>query len=435
MQLDKVKTIIILTLVFSLVFTSAVYSDSKDGWKGYGLYNISDSKITIINEDVNIKLLNERLALDGEFLVRNHSSSVVKATLGIPVQGIDKISLVEKKSTIKWKKRSYGSLQNEFAIENRIPQEDYWYAFNLNLNPGETKLLNIKLEALQMQEEQASHTFTYLNDRKLGFSNQVEKTSLYIDIADFQPYNILALQGIDPGLIGAKGDIVLKSGAKDINTLAIKYTDVVNNAIKRLLTSVMYKPREIALSFQGKNYIKTSALCDEYLLNPNDTGISEEEILFIKGESLRRLQNYDKYLEIVEPMDYSKLYPSELRNKIYMDRMAIYLEQQNQEKLMNLYSQMEADASESTQILKKWIESSSVFGASQINKEDLFKQIQKEEQKIEQGKSQIEQLYIVAMQYKYTPIIIFITGLLLGWALGKISFKRKRKHSKYIYRM
>jgi hypothetical protein len=437
MQLSKIKMTFIFALVLalSMTFTSAVYSDSKDGWKGYGLYNINASKVSIISEDVNVKLLNDRLAYNGEFLIRNQSNNVVKAVLGIPVQGIDKITLMEKNSVIKWKKRSFGSMQNEFAMENRVPKEEFWYVYNLTLNPGETKLLNLSLEAVQLQEEQGSYTFTYYNDRKLGFSNQVEKTSLYIDIADFQPYNILSVQGLDPALLGAKGDIVLKAALESTNTVSIKYMDVTKAALNRLQTSAMYKPREIALTFIGKNYSKASSLCDEYLKNPIDSGISQEEILFIKAESMRRLQNYDKYLAIVDAMDYSKLYPLELKNKIFMDKMTIYIEQRNNNKLLNLYDELEQEPSESTQILKAWIENSSIYGASMLNKSNLEEVVQREERAVEKEISELERWYNQAMEFKYTPIILFAAGLLLGLFLRISKSKKKRKKSMYIYRM
>ena len=434
MKHRKIK-ILIFVLVLSLSFASAVDSDTTEGWKGYGLYNINDSKITVLSEDVNIELIEDRLTFNGEFLVRNYSNAVVKATLGMPVQGIDKITLLEKSTSIKWKKRSFISMQNEFGMENRIPKEEFWYVFNLTLNPGETKLLNMNLEAVQQKEEKDRYTFTYYNDRKLGFSNQTEKTSLYIGISGFKPYNVLSVQGFEPGLMGVKGDIIVKASEEKTDTVSIEYMDTTKVLIDKLQASAMYKPREIALTFLGKNYNKTSSLCDEYLKNPIDSGISDEEIKFIKAESLRRLQNYDKYLSAVENMDYSKLYPLELKNKILMDRMTIYIEQENHDKLVNLYNELEQDTAESTQILKAWIKNSSIYGASQLNKDTLIDQIQKEDNKTEQKSFKLAQLYDKAMDFKYTPIIIFAAGLLLGLTLRMFSFKKKRKKSNYIYRM
>lgn len=434
MRLNKIK-IIIFVLVLSLSFASTVYSDTTDGWKGYGLYNINDSKITILNEDVNVELVNDRLAYSGEFLIRNDSDAIVKATVGMPVQGIDKITLMEKNTVIKWKKRSIASMQNEFGMENRIPKEEFWYVFNVTLNPGETKLLNLSLEAAQQKEEKGSYTFSYYNDRKLGFSNQMEKTSLYIGIADFQPYNILSVQGFDPGSMGVKGDIIFKTVDDNTDTVAIEYMDITKALMDKLRASAMYKPREIALAFSGKNYNKTSLLCDEYLKNPIDSGISKEDIMFIKAESLRRLQNYDKYLNIVETIDYSKLYPIELKNKILLDKMTIYIEQESNDKYINLYNELEHDTSESAQILNAWVKNSSIYGASQINKVDQIEQIEKEDNTTEQKSLKLQQWVEKAMDYKYAPIIIFASGLLLGIILSIFRLKRKRRKSKYIYRM
>lgn len=435
MQLNKIKILVIFVLVLSVSFASVVYSDTADGWKGYGLYNINDSKITMLNEDVNIELQNGRLAYTGEFLIKNFSSTVVKATVGMPVQGIDKITLLEKNTVMKWKKRSFISMQNEFGVENRIPKEEFWYVFNITLNPGETKLLNMDLEAVQLKEEDGSYTFTYYNDRKLGFSNQMEKTSLYIRMANFQPYNVLAVQGFDPGLMGVKGDVILKTTEDDTNIVAIKYMDTTKALTDKFQGSALYKPKEIAQVFLSKNYNKASTLCDEYLKNPIDSSITQEEILFIKAESMRRLQNYDKYLSIVENMDYSKLYPIELRNKIQMDRMTVYMEQKNNDKLLSLYNELEQDTSEGAQILKTWIKNSSIYGTSLLSKDNLIEEIKKEENSTMGNSTKFEQLYEKSMDYKYTPIIIFAVGLLLGLILRMFKSKKRRKKSNYIYRM
>lgn len=437
MQSSKIKTFIafVLLLVITLIFTPAVYSDSEDGWKGYGLYNISGSNISIINEDVSIELRNDKLNYNGEFLIRNHASTTVKAFIGTPVQGIEKITLSERNSFIKWRKRSFGSLQNEFSIENRVPQEEWWYVFGITLNPGETKLFNMKLEDVNVGKEEDIYTFSYFNDRRLGFSNQVEKASLYISFLDFQPYNIVSLQGIEPSQLGVKGDVVYQAKADKLTPVSIKYMDVTKTLLDGLLSSAMYKPREISLAFTNKNFNKVYTLCDEYIKNPNDSRISVETVQFIKAESLRRLQNNERYLSIVESLDYSKLNPLALKNKILMDRMSIYLEQQNQEKLFNIYKEFDNDPTESIQNLKAYVESSSAYGAVQINKDNLFKQIQKEEQKVEESKTMFDQWYQVAMNYKYTPVILFAAGLIVGLFLRRIRFKRKKKKSMYVYRM
>ena len=436
MQFNKIKILImILVLVLSLSFTSTVYADTTDGWKGYSLYNINDSKVTIINEDVNIELLKGRLAFTGEYLIRNNSSTTTKATVGIPAQGIDKITLIEKNTSIKWRKRSLASMQNEFGMETRIPKEEFWYVFNITLSPGETKLFNLNLEAVQQKEDKGSFTFTYYNDRKLGFSNQMEKTSLYIGVADFEPYNVLSVQGFEPGLMGVKGDIVLKAAGEKVDTVAIEYMDVTKALMDRLHASAMYKLREIALVYSGKNYIKAAALCDEFLKNSIDAGISVEEIKFIKAESLRRLQNYDEYLKIVDNIDYSKLNPLELKNKILMDKMTIYTEMQNHDKLKSLLNELEQEPSESAQILKAWIKNSNIYGSSQLNNENQEDVIIKEDDVSVLNNTKLEQIYKKALDYKYTPIILFATGLLLGLILSLFRFKRKRKKSNYIYRM
>ncbi len=115
--------------------------------------------------------------------------------------------------------------------------------------------------------------------------------------------------------------------------------------------------------------------------------------------------------------------------------MTIYIEQQSNDKLLSLHDELAQDTSESTQLLKKWIENSSIYGASQLNKDNLIEQIQKEEKNIENKNSKLKQWYNKVMEFKYTPIIIFVAGFLLGLSLRMFRFKKKRKKSMYVYRM
>ena len=434
MQLNKSK--LIVTLIFVLVLTSMVYAEPTEEWKGYGLYTIGSSKISIVSEDVSVELLKDRLNYSGEFVIRNTANEAIKATIGIPVQGIEKITLYERNTSIKYKIRTLGSLQNEFGLQGELPKEGSWYVFSITLNPNESKLYKLSFEAARAADEQNAYSFTYFNDRNLGFSNQVEKSSLYIDIFGFQPYNILSLEGMDAAQLGIKGAAFVKKNAGSASTIYLKYADIDKSATEKLLVSAMYKPKEIANAFIGANYNKVPALCDDYLKNPLDSQISQEQIQYVKAESYRKLQYSDRYLSLVEAMDYSKLYPAALKYKVIYDRMVIYHEQGHQDKLAKLYQELERDDSPNAKILLRWVNNSGLFASVPESEISVFNPLLTEPEKpAADADSKLQSLYKQAMAFKYTPVILFAMGLVLGLVLKKFRIKRRRKKSMYLYRM
>lgn len=436
MQLSKFKFLFAIAFigVFSLIFTSAVYSDSQNGWKGYGLYNLSNSKIEVLQEDSSIEIENNKLQYNGEFVIKNTTNAETRVTLGVSASGVEKISMQDKGSYVKWKKRSIESLQNEYKLENQLPQENYWYVFNITLNPAETRIINVNINAVQLLDEQGTYTISYFGDRKMGFPNNAEKSSLYIEMNGFESYNILSLKGLNPTDISKKGEILVQTDESNMEAITIKYKNVEQQAVDKLLKSPMQKVREIALTYSDKNYEKVTALCDAYMKNPSDKDISSEQIQFIKAESLRKLNKLDKYLELAETIDYSRLYPAELRNKIYLDRLDIYIEQQSQDKIDNLSKELYLLSEESTEFLTAWMEDHGYFDISEPVSEDLNEN-KAEVQSSGQTAEIIKKWYGQIISMPYTPLAIFLFGLVLGLLLRKPPRSRRRRSSRYIYRM
>lgn len=428
--ISKIVSIFILVLMMS----TAVFADTAESWKGYGLYNIGGTGVSIISEDVNLSADMDKLSYSSEIIIRNTGTANVKAVIGMPAPGIEKITLNERNTNYKYKKRTYGSLQNEFNIQGRLPQEESWYVYTINLTGGETKLLNLSFDTTAQSDEQNAYSFIYFNDRNLGFSNQADKSSLYIDISKFKPYNILELEGLNAGQIGIKGQAFVKKNSSNVSTIYFKYTDIDKAALSKLQVSAMYKPKDIASNFLAANYSKAITLCDEYSQNPLDSQISTEQIHYIKAESQRKLQITDKYLTAVENMDYSKLYPSELKYKILFDRMNIYMEKQEQEKLSAIYKELEEDSTPNAKYLLEWINNSALYYPVDSKTESVFNQLQGDTKENAVKLSKIEQIYQMAMDFRYTPFILFAVGLLLGLLLKKGSVKKKRKKSMYLFR-
>ncbi len=427
---SKIVSIFILILMLSTV----VFADTAESWKGYGLYNIGGTGISIVSEDVSISADMDKLSYNSEITIRNTGTANAKAVIGMPVQGIEKITLNERNTNYKYKKRTYGSLQNEFNIQGRLPQEESWYVYTINLTGGETKLLHLNFDTFSQSDEQNANSFIYFNDRNLGFSNQADKSSLYIDISNFKPYNLLELEGLNAGQFGIKGDALIKKNASDVSTVYLKYTDIDKAALSKLQASAMYKPKDIASNFLAANYSKTITLCDEYTQNPLDSQVSTEQIQYIKAESERKLQYTDKYLAAVESMDYSKLYPAELKYKILFDRINIYMEKKDQQKLAAVNKMLEEDSAPNAKYLLDWINNSTLYYPIDSKTESVFNQIQGDTGEKAVKLSKVEQVFKEAMEYKYTPFILFATGLLLGLILKNGRVKKKRKKSMYLFR-
>ncbi|MGB7605010.1 MAG: hypothetical protein WBL93_06005 [Lutisporaceae bacterium] len=436
MRLSNIKfpIVLIFVLVLVLTFTLSVYSDSNDGWKGYGLYNINDSKIEILQENISVELQNDKLKLAGEFVIRNMTNSKIRVILGMPISGIENMSMMENGYNIKWRKRSLEGLQNEFKVQDKLPQEDYWYVFYLDLNPEETRIVNLKLDAAQQLNEEGAYAVSYFGDRKLGFSNQVEKSTLYIKIANFEPYNILSLKGIDPSNIGKNGEILIETDEENMEEIGIRHEDLTAKAIDKLSKSSKSRPREIASAFIKKNYDRAVYLCDEYIKNPNDEKITNEQILFVKAESLRRQHQYENYLQLVETMDYSKLYPVELKNKIYLDRADVYLEEKEQDKFAGLLKEIYLLTDESSELLTAWMEDNGYKVPSDVDNEKPTEDNKDNTQISEKPTTLVVKYYNKIMDFPYTPVIIFLVGVLCGLFLRKATTRKKRKSSMYLYR-
>jgi hypothetical protein len=423
-------------LVFILMMTmsAAVFADPMEGWKGYGLYPIGGTGVTIVREEVSISTHMDKLSYSSKITIRNNGTGNVKAAIGMPVQGIEKIDLNEKNTKYKYKKRTIGSLQNEFNIQDRLPQEESWYVFTIALKGGETKLLDLSFDTVTQEDEQNTYSFTYFNDRNLGFFNHADKSSLYIDISNFKPYNLIELEGLNAGQIGIKGDAFIKKNSSNVSTVYIKYTDIDKAALGKLQVSAMYKTKDIASNFLADNYSKAIMLCDEYAQNPLDSQISAEQIQYIKAESQRRLGYEDKYLTAVENMDYSRLYPSELKYKILYDRMNLYIENQQKEKLVAAYKELEEDASPHAKYLVDWMNSHTVFNPADNKIQNVFNPLQGDGSSNTARASKLQQIYKQVMDYSYTPYILFAAGIILGLLLKRGRAKKKRRKSMYLFR-
>ncbi len=435
MRLSNIKFTLVLSivLVLVLIFTSTVYSDSNDGWKGHGLYNVNDSKIEILQEDVKVELQGSKLKLDGEFIIRNMTKDKARVVLGMPINGIESISMMENGYNIKWRKRSLEGLQNEFKVTDKLPKEDFWYVFYLDLNAEETRIVNLKLDAAQQLDEEGTYSVSYFGDRETDFSNQVEKSSLYIKINDFEPYNILSVKGIDPSNIGKNGEILIETDQENIEEVGIRYKDLTAQAINKLSKSSKSRPREIASAFIKKNYDRAVYLCDEYIKNPSDEKIANEQILFVKAESLRKQQKYEEYLQIIEAMDYSELYPLELKNKIYLDSIEVYSEEKDQAKLEGLLKEIYQMTDESTELLTVWMENNGYSIPSAVDNKKPIEDNKDKTQNSEQPTSLVVKYYDKIMDFPYTPAIIFLVGVLCGLFLRRTTTRKRRKNSRYLY--
>lgn len=436
MRLSNIKfpVVLIIVIVLAMTFNLAVYSDVKDGWKGYGLYNINDSKIKILQENTKLELQNGKIKLDGEYVIKNMTDKELRVSLGTPVNGIENISMLEDGNKIKWRKRSFNGLQSEFKVLNRLPQEAYWYVFNITLNPQETRTLSLKFDAIQQLDEEGAYFVSYFGDRKLGFSNQAEKSSLYIKIGSFEPYNILTVKGVNPSDIGKNGEILLEANEENIKEIRIRQKNLTAQAIDRLSKSRNSKLREAVSVFKTENYDKAVYLCDEYMKNPSDEKISNEQILFIKAESLRRQQKYEPYLQLIETIDYNKLYPTELKNKLYFDKANIYLEKNEQDKLNDFLEELYDMPDESTGVLTAWMKNNGFSITSDTNIEKPLEDNNGNKQLQKTPTAIILEYYDKIMDLPYTPVILFLAGVLCGLFLRKTTNRKKRKRYTYKYR-
>lgn len=428
------KKIFFLGLIIISIFLSSFsFADVEEGWNGYGLYLLNSDQLSIIEEDIFIKFDNGKLEFQGEFIIKNDSKERIKAVIGTPDNSITGIKLIDKGISLRWRKRTLGGITNEFKLEGKIPSEAKWYTYNINFDAGETKIINLSYSTKATEYEESRYVISYYNDRNKGYNNKSLNSNIEFKLEDYVPYNVLSLEGLNISNIDENGNIKLLE-EENIVPINIQY-QLLDRAIVDYAKSSLYKkPKQIAYSYGIKDYEEAIELCDEYIDNPLDENLQIEQIKFIKAECFRNLLQFDNFINEMSQVDLNKLQPSGAIYKVLYDKLLVYTKLGNEENQKAIIKQFHEASSENNPIMKMWLDWKG-YKLPQVPVEPVKEEIVQPEPADVKDNNFFYKTINMVNNYKYNWIIALAIGLLIGFIIGRISKKNRRRGSSlYFYK-
>ncbi|MFZ5352125.1 MAG: hypothetical protein ACOZCL_05290 [Bacillota bacterium] len=432
----NIRRIVIISMALLLIFQmfSLTAADTLNGWKGHGLFMLSKVQASILEENVSLIVKNENIAFNGMYTIRNNSSDSIDIVLAMPNDNIKGFKVMEKGSSLKLRKRTLYGIRSEFSLGNTVPEEQSWYAFRIKLQPNETKVLDISFTAKSAADENKLYSLKYLGDRKSGYVNLTDKTVLKIKLEDFKPYNIVSTEGFTDELLSGSGEVNLSFGTDDVKEIGIAYQYQDHAMLYKLSSSAYRKPKEIADAYTAAKYDSVIELCDQYLLNPQDVSLSQDQIKLIKAEAYRMSGSYDSYFTLLNDINTSLLYPIGMNIKLLHDSMLIYKSNGDTDKLEQVIKTLTAATQDKYRYLNTWMKENG-FVIEEPKAEPVVSSVP-ETPKVEERKSiydNIIGIYKAFAESKFSIPAALLIGLIMGFLIGRISKRNKGRNSLYLY--
>lgn len=432
----KIKSLI-FTVLIVIISTAAVYGDRIDtGWKGYGLYNLNKSEVSISEESDNVVINGDTVTAIYQYTIKNLSGRNITVNFGYPDNGIYKFSVNDGSKFLSYKTRETSYLKNNYGVQNLQIPDGRWYLFNMVFTPDQTRTIKVSIEAEMIKEENDTYGLSFFKDRNYSYAIKSEKASLTLKLADFKPYNIYELDGIRPEDISAEGDAAFSYNGDYGNGVSMRYQPIDAMVIDKVGASSYKKPKAIAKAFKEKKYEEVLTLCDEYISAPSDERLSLEQVKYIKAESMRLLERDNEYLSAMEQVDISKLYPARVRYKVLIDRLEAYKSANNDEAINLILAELIPETQQGYPYLYHWMDKNG-YKLSQKDNDSSGIETPTNSPGNAASDNSIDILGgVIALlttlresRWTYT-----IAGLLAGFIIGRITKRGKKKKSVYLFR-
>lgn len=433
---NRIK-ILIFTVLIVVMSASAVYADQIDtGWKGYGLYNLNKSEVSISNESDTVTINGSKVTAVYEYTIKNNTGKNITVNFGYPDNGIYKFSVNDGSKYLSYKTRNTSYLKNNYGVQNLQTSGDRWYLFNMTFSPDQSRTIKVSIEAEMKMAENDTYTLNFFKDRSYPYAIVCESAWLTLKLEDFKPYNIIELEGIKPESISADGVTTLSySGGNGAGT-SIIYQPVDNMAVEKLNASAYKKPKAIFRAFDSKSYSEAINLCDEYISSPADGKLSLEQVKFVKAESIRLQGNDTEYISLIEQIDISKLYPGRIKYKVLIDKLAAFDAMNNDEAINEILAQLIPETQQSYPYLNTWL---SLNGYKLKESEPPAAEINTHAENTASSRAgkgfdilgAVLKLFVAVRGSRLTYVVI---GLIIGFVLGRLTKRGKRRKSVYLFR-
>lgn len=428
---------LIFTVLVVVMSVSLVYGDRVDtGWKGYGLFNLSKSGVSILNEADTVTISGGNVAAVYEYTIKNNSDKSFTVNFGYPDNGITKFSVHDGSKYLSYKTRDTAYLKNNYGVEGLQTPEGRWYLFNMAFTPGQTRTIKVSIEAEMKKAENDTYKLSFFKDRSYTYAISSEKTVLNIKLSDFKPYSIFELEGIKQEDITNEGSVALSYSGSYGTGLSMNYQPVDRMAIERLNASEYKKPKAIVKAFNAKDYKEALKLCDEYISSPSDSRLNLEQVKYVKAECNRLLNNNQEYISAVEQLDITKLYPGRIRYKVLLDRISVYDAMSNDAAIDGILKELIPETQQSYPYLGYWLNKNGYTLTEAEPEETDITAYTGNAVKSNAGKGfdflgAALKLLTVLKESRWTYVVL---GLLVGFIIGRISKKGKRRKSIYLFR-
>lgn len=431
---NRVKLLIFTVLIIAMS-ASAVFADSSDtGWKGYGLYNLNKSKVSISSESDAVTVNGRNVSAIYEYTIKNNSGANITVNFGYPDNGIYKFSVHDGSKFLSYKTRNTLYLKNNYGVENLQTPDGRWYLFNMIFKPGQTRTIKVSIEAEMIKEKDDTYGLNFFKDRNFSYAIPSEKTKLTLKLDNFKPYDIFELYGINKEDISDEGAVTLSYTGNYGSGASIGYQPVEKMAIDKLDTSPYKKAKAIAKAFNANKYQEALNLCNEYV--PSVSSLDPEQVEYVKAECQRLLGNIEEYLKTIEQLDISRLYPGRIRYKLLLDRLEAYNAVNNDEGINTILMELIPETEQSYPYLNYWLDQNGYKLAESKQEDTDIANGSDNAANTASNKSfdilgAIIQFITILKESRWTYAI---SGLMVGFIIGRLTKKNKKRQSVYLFR-
>lgn len=435
--MSKITRLLVLFVLITIMSATAAYADSVDtGWKGYGLYNLNKSDVSISNESDYVLIDGKNVNAVYEYKIKSNAQKDISVNFGIPDNGIVKFTVHDGKKYLSYKTRNASYLKNTYGAVNLQTPDVRWYLFTMVFTPGQTRTIKVSIDAEMVKEENDTYGLSFFKDRNYPYAINSEKTWITLKLTDFKPYYIYELEGIKEENVSDDGVVTLSYSGEYGNGAFMRYQHIDKMALDSLGKSNYKKPKEIVKVFNDKNYGEALKLCNEYLNAPSDSKLNIEQVKYVKAECIRLSGNNEEYLSTLEQIDISQLYPGRIRYKILHDKLKAYSDTDNNEGMNMILKELIPETQKSYPYLYYWLDKNNykLVEDEQVV-ENIASPINNESGSVTNRGfdilgTTIKFLTFVA-QSRWTYVLL---GFLAGFIIGRLTKRKKKSKSVYLFR-
>jgi len=433
---NRVK-LLIFTVLIIVISIATVSADSADtGWKGYGLYNLNKSQVSISDESDTVTINGGNVTAIYEYTIKNNSGKNITVNFGYPDNAIYEFGVNDGSKFLNYKTRNTEYLKSNYGVENLQTPDGRWYLFNMAFTPGQTRTIKVSIKAAMKETENDAYGLSFFKDRNYSYAIPSEKVKLILKLDNFKPYNIFELEGVNGEDISDEGVLTLSYTGSYGSGVSIGYQPVEKMAIQRLNASTYKKPKAIVKAFNAKSYEEALTLCNEYISAPSDSSLNPVQVKYVKAECQRLLGNNNEYLSTMEQLDISKLYPERIRYKVLLDRLSSYNAVKNDEGINMILKELIPETRQNYPYLSYWLDKNG-YKLAESKQEDMDetngsgKAVNTASSKSFDILGAVIKLITVLKESRWTYVIL---GLLIGFIIGRLTKRNKKNKSVYLFR-